>query len=113
MSGSDTTSAIFNEPEYVLVFVQNWDRWKKQADQFNVINNVCKAHQIPLFFVTPTPQTALQMLPGATILRCDATVLKTAARVNATYFIMEKSVIKKKESYASTNKIVKYLEKGN
>ena len=111
ISGNDTTEAILNLPKYVLMFTQNFNHWKKQADEFDVVNNYCKTHQIPLFVVTPIPKQAQRSLPaGTTILQCDATVLKTAARVNATYFIMEKSVVKKKNSYASKSKIVKYLD---
>ena len=110
IDGNDTTAAILSVPKYVLVFVQNFDKWNKQADAFEAINNKCKAQHIPLFVVTPSPQPAQQLLPHAEILRCDATVLKTAARVNATYFVMEKSVIKKKISYASKDKVIKYLE---
>ena len=111
LSGIDTTMSILNQPKYVLVMVQNFDRWKKQADEFAVVNNYCKAHQVPIFIVTPTPQQAEQAVPQANILRCDATVLKTAARVNATYFVMQKATIKKKVSYASKDKVVKYLER--
>ena len=113
MSGNDTTAAIFSIPKYVLVFTQNFNHWKKQADEFDVVNTYCRSHHIPLFVVTPVPREAKQVIPaGTNILRCDATVLKTAARVNATYFAMEKAVVKKKESYASKNKIVKYLTNG-
>lgn len=109
-SGADTTDAVLSIPRYVLGFTQNFNHWKKQADEFAVINGYCKAHHIPLFVVTPVPQQAKQSLPaGTTILQCDATVLKTAARVNSTYFVMEKSVVKKKNSYASKSKIIKYL----
>ncbi len=113
VSGTDTTAAILSQSKYVLAMVQNFDRWKKQDDEFEVVDNYCKAHRVPLFIVTPVPEQARQVLPKANILRCDATVLKTAARVNATYFVMEKAVVKKKVSYAAKNKIVKYLEKGS
>lgn len=113
VGGSDTTTAVLNGPNYVLVLVQNFTKWHKQADAFNVINTYCQTHGIPLFVVTPSPQQAQQMVPQSNILRCDATVLKTAARVNATYFVMEKSVIKKKVSYESKDKVIKYLERKN
>ncbi len=112
IGGNDTTSAILNQPKYVMAFVQNFDNWQKQSDQFQMIDAFCKANQFPLFVVTPVPQQARQTLPDMSdkyILRSDATVLKTAARVNATYFVMEKALIKKKESYANKNDIVKYL----
>ena len=111
LSGNDTTSAILSLPKYVLVMVQNFDRWKKQENEFEVVNAYCKAHLIPLFIVTPSPQQALQLLPRANILRCDATVIKTAARVNATYFVMQKALIKRKASYASKGKVLKYLDR--
>lgn len=109
INGNDTTSAIFQQPKYVLVFVQNFDDWKKHESNFDEISNTCKAAHIPLFVVTPNPQQALQILRNANILRCDATVLKTAARVNSTYFIMKKALIVGKESYASKDKILSDL----
>ncbi len=110
VNGKDTTAAILQQPKYVLVMVQDFDNWNKQANDFNEIDESCKAQHIPLFIVTPNPEQALQLLQGATILRCDATVLKTAARVNSTYFVMEKAVIKMKASHASKNKILEYLK---
>ncbi len=110
LSGTDTTNAILNLPKYVLAFAQNFNHWEKKSDAFQKIHDYCQAHQVPLFVVTPAPQQALQVLPsGTTVLRCDATVLKTAARVNTTYFVMETSGIKKKESYAASEKIINYL----
>ncbi len=109
INGNDTTSSILSLPNYVLVFVQNFERWKEQAANFNEINNACKAAHIPLFVVTPNPQQALQNVPNTNVLRCDATVLKTAARVNSTYFVMKKAVIEGKESYASKDKVLSYL----
>ena len=113
LSGADTTADILNEPKYVMAFVQNFDHWAKQSDQYQAVNQACARHHVPLYIVTPVPQQALQYIRRATILRCDATVLKTAARVNATYFVMEKATIKKKESYASGNQVVDYLNKVN
>ncbi len=109
INGNDTTAAILSQSNYVLVFVQNFDDWKKQESNFDEINNAYKAAHIPLFVVTPNPQQALHSLHNANVLRCDATVLKTAARVNSTYFIMKKAVIVGKESYASKDKILSDL----
>ncbi len=110
IDGNDTTQVILNQPLYVLAMVQNFNHWKKQADEFEVMSAYCEAHHIPLFMVTPIPQEAAKILPSSRILRCDATVLKTAARVNATYFVMQKAVVKRKVSYASKDKVIKYLE---
>ena len=109
ISGNDTTSAILQQPKYVLVFIQNFEQWEQQKNDYTEINNACKAANIPLFVVTPNPQQAVQTLPNTNVLRCDATVLKTAARVNSTYFIMKKAVVKGKESYASKDKILSDL----
>ncbi|MDQ2753796.1 MAG: DoxX family protein, partial [Bacteroidota bacterium] len=109
INGNDTTAAILQQPKYVLVFIQNFEQWNQHADDFAEISNACKAAQIPLFIVTPNPQQAALTLLGTNILRCDATVLKTAARVIPTYFVMKKAVIELKESYASKNKILRYL----
>jgi len=109
--GKDTTGAIMQLPHYVLLFIQNFSNWNKQGDNYQDVDSVCKQRNIPLFIITPLPEVAKELLPQANILQCDATVLKTAARVNGTYYIMQGPVVKQKESYVNSDKIVATLKK--
>ncbi len=96
-SGNDTTEAILSQPgEYYLLFAKdfntNEDSW--YAD-FNVFY---KNSKLPVFVVTADPGNAKKVLaiPGLTILTCDVTAIKTAARVNPTLYLMQGPVIKNK-----------------
>jgi len=49
--------------------------------------------------VTADAKTASEKIQEIPILKCDATVMKTAARVTPTIFLMEGASIKNKFSY--------------
>jgi hypothetical protein len=61
--------------------------------------------QIPVMIVTADADKATQLFSNITILKCDATVIKTAARAVPTYFLMQKSTIIDKYSYADKSKV--------
>ncbi|MDR0794164.1 MAG: DoxX family protein [Chitinophagaceae bacterium] len=107
MSGTDTTQDILNQPNlYVLAFIKDFDNWDKQKSVFEKIAASAKQKNKPLFVVTASPENAQKILPqGTIILACDATVIKTAARVNATYFLMRGATVLKKHSYTDAEKI--------
>ena len=110
-NGTDTTQAILHQPYYVLLFIQNFSNWNEQGDNYQNVDSVCKKKNIPLFIVTPLPDVAKELLPQAHILQGDATVIKTAARVNGTYYVMQGPVVKQKESYVNSDKVIATLNK--
>jgi uncharacterized membrane protein YphA (DoxX/SURF4 family) len=110
-NGTDTTQAILHLPRYILLFVQNFSNWNKQGDNYEAVDSVSKHQNVPLFVITPLPEVAKELLPQADVLQCDATVLKTAARVNGTYYVMQGPVVKQKASYVNSEKVVAALEK--
>ena len=113
ISGNDTSSALFNQTNrYILVFVQNFANWSGQQNAFTQLTTAAASKQIPVFIVTPLPDDALINTGGTVpILRTDATVLKTAARVNSTYFFMKGGVIAAKKSYADADAFISLLDK--
>ena len=112
LSGADTTEAIFNTPKYVMVmsndYPPNFEKW--HSDLLTA-RAWCDKNSIPLFYVTSQSNDALARLSkdNITILKCDGTIIKTAARVNATYFLMTKATIFKKYSYKDFDKILNSL----
>ncbi len=112
LSGTDTSEAILNTPKYVLVlsneYPSNFEKW--HSDLLTA-KAWCDKNSIPLFYVTSQSNEVLATLSkdGITILKCDGTIIKTAARVNATYFLMNKATIFKKYSYQDFDKIIKIL----
>ncbi len=98
LSGTDTTKSIFQTDKYILIMArdfENYDNWKTAIHEF--IQHA-QTKQVPVFFVTADANTAIEHFRTIEILKCDATVMKTAARVSPTIFLMEGSKIKEKFS---------------
>lgn len=107
-NGSDTTEALLNSNnEYVMLFAKDFstfDKWHN--DEFKKLMNQLQQKQMHFYIVTADKQNAEKIIGNipADILLCDATVIKTAARVNPTYFIMKGAGIIDKFSYMDLNK---------
>lgn len=116
LSGNDTTSSVLSQDNYyVMLFVKDFstfDEWhNKDLDD---VLSALKNKNIPFFLVTGDKEKAAVAFandPGVHILICDGTIIKTAARVNPTYFIMQQAYIKDKRSYADVDEIKEYLGK--
>ena len=112
-SGNDTTQALFALPKYVMVmgnyFHSNFNRWFNDLQK---VKTYCTANNIPLFYITSQSddETSRLTKEGITVLKCDGTVIKTAARVNSTYFIMNHATILHKYSDRSVGKIMDELK---
>ena len=108
-SASDTTNAVFSLPKYVLVFSNEYPAdYEKWHTDLLAAKAYCDKKTIPLFYVTSQSNEELARLSSdsLTILKADGTLIKTAARVNATYFLMNKSLIYKKYSYKDFDKVM-------
>ena len=111
-SGNDTTEAMLAMPKYVMImgnsYHTNFYRW--HTDLLKV-RDYCKANHISLFYVTPQSgeETNILAKDSITVLKCDATIIKTAARVNTTYYLMNMATVINKFSDRSINKIMDAL----
>jgi hypothetical protein len=109
LNGTDTTEAILNSNRtYVIVFAKDFNTFPKwnNAD-FKMLSEELQKKGVPLFIVTADKQNGETLFGNkrdATVLLCDGTVIKTAARVNPTYFIMKGADIVAKFSYADLKK---------
>jgi uncharacterized membrane protein YphA (DoxX/SURF4 family) len=104
---NDTTEAILNRAgEYYLLFTKDLKKGGKWLADINEFYTTVKK---PVFLVTPDPQAAKELisLKGLTILSCDATAVKTAARNNVTLFLMNGPVIKNKWGGTDIKKALK------
>ncbi|MCE3282637.1 MAG: DoxX family protein [Chitinophagaceae bacterium] len=110
LSGTDTTQAILTQPgKYILMFAQVVLDKPQRYDQ--TLWREFRERNIPFFIVTADPESArLKFGPGYTVLSCDATVIKTAARANPTYFVIQGGKVLGKESYARTEEILQSLK---
>jgi len=110
LDGNDTTSDIFNQQNYyVMLFANDFSAYGKWHNKdFDELLNKLSAKHIPFFLVTSQKDKAVELFGNdkrVNILICDGTVIKTAARVNATYFIMQKADVKGKYSYKNFDEL--------
>jgi hypothetical protein len=96
LSGLDTTQKIFITPiPYVLVFagyVDNSIPWNE------MIVKLREKYKL-IYVVTADKAGAIESLPGVNVLIGDITMIKTAARVWPTIFVMNGSTIMQKITY--------------
>ena len=110
LDGNDTTSDIFNQQNYyVMLFANDFSTYGKWHNKdFDELLNKLSAKHIPFFLVTSQKDKDVELFGNdkrVNILICDGTVIKTAARVNATYFIMQKADVKGKYSYKNFDEL--------
>ncbi len=114
VNGTDTTQEILNQPgQYVLLLLKDADKagegWSSNA---LMVSNACLEKHIPFFVVTGTTESAQKQLPANNsiqYLKCDVTVIKTAARVTPTFFIMNGPVVKAKYANVDFSKVIRDL----
>jgi uncharacterized membrane protein YphA (DoxX/SURF4 family) len=111
--GKDTTSAIFKNPKAIWIMANAMPaNMNVSINAMQKLKNFSIKNNIPVYFITSLPlvETAPIVNMGIPILKADATVIKTAARVNATIFCMRNSQIVSKNSIFHFDMIEKNLE---
>ena len=112
LSGNDTTQALLNqEGNYILLLAKDMDHVNDWKSGLTLISKLAKEKNMPVIMVTADADKAVAEFPTTTIVKCDATVLKTAARVTPTYFIMKKAVVLEKNSYVDEVNIIQQINK--
>jgi hypothetical protein len=112
LSGNDTTQAMLAMPKYVMIMGNsshtNFNVWHSNLLK---VRDYCTANNISLFYITPQSgeETSILTKENITTLKCDATIIKTAARVNTTYYLMNKATVVNKFSDRSIFKIMDAL----
>jgi uncharacterized membrane protein YphA (DoxX/SURF4 family) len=107
-AGTDTTQDILSAKGYKLFLftkgIQSGTAaWNKE---FSLILTMAKAKSIPLVFITGDYDNVADwagrtgISGDITIVKCDATAIKTAARANPTLYLLKRGVILHKWSYA-------------
>lgn len=115
LNGTDTTTAVLNSAHsYVMLFAKDFENFPdwNNAD-FGELKALLQQKQIHLFIVTSDKQNGETLFgnkKNITVLLCDGTVIKTAARVNPTYFIMKGAEIINKFSYVDLKKHVSSIQ---
>jgi uncharacterized membrane protein YphA (DoxX/SURF4 family) len=108
LNETDTTETLLHSNDkYVLLFAKDfstYDKWMN--DDFKHYLLLLQEKQIHFYIVTADKQNAEKLVGNfpADFLLCDATVIKTAARVNSTYFVMHGADVVDKFSYVDLKK---------
>lgn len=115
VSGVDTTEAILNQKGmYYLLLIKNFDGLSRDDGWFSSFINLiqaAKTNGTPLIIVTSQAEAAENFFGGGrdvfdvTIVTCDVTALKTAARAVPTLYKMNGPAVISKWSGASFEKI--------
>ncbi|CAF5120055.1 unnamed protein product, partial [Rotaria sp. Silwood1] len=109
-SGNDTTQAILDIKEnYVLIFVKDFSKIiaSDKAVMLNMIASYTKI-KIPIFIVTNDKEgIAASGFNNIPVFTCDATEIKTAARVNPTLFLMQGATILNKVAGVDADGLMK------
>lgn len=114
LSENDTTDALLQSKDnYVMLFAKDFstfDKWMN--DDFKNYLKQLQEKNIHFYIVTADKQNAEKIIGNlpADILLCDAIVMKTAARVNATYFVMHGADVIDKFSYVDLKKHVLLMQ---
>jgi len=114
LSGNDSTLAILEQKGYKLfLFVKELPdlnpSWNKE---FNVIFTFAKSKHVPVYFITSNAEQLQSfvdknaLIHDVTIVKCDATAIKTAARVNPTMYLIKNGTIINKWSDADFEKAI-------
>ncbi|HEY2726812.1 MAG TPA: BT_3928 family protein [Parafilimonas sp.] len=115
MNETDTTDALLHSNDnYVMLFAKDFstfDKWMN--DDFKNYLTQLQQKNIRFYIVTADKQNAEKIVGSlpAEILLCDATVIKTAARVNPTYFVMHGADVIDKFSYVDLKKHLMFKDK--
>lgn len=98
-SDVDTTALLFETPKYVMIMAKDFGEYLEWEGAVAHLIKQSSEHKISIVLVTADAKTASEKIQNIPILKCDATVMKTAARVTPTIFLMEAATIKGKYSY--------------
>ena len=114
-SGENVTQHILSqEGNYVFLFAKDFSNnntWNSE-ELISVLNKI-KEKGLPFYIVTSDMKTAQKIfgnLPFARLLQCDGTVIKTAARVNPTFFVMNGANIIQKLGGNDLDKVLPVLD---
>jgi uncharacterized membrane protein YphA (DoxX/SURF4 family) len=112
ISGADTTAAVFSQANhYIMVMAKDMEQVQNWSAGFEKLRQAAQKKNLPVLLVTADADKATAAFPTATIVKCDATVLKTAARVTPTYFIMQGATVISKTSYVDKDRLMQEMDK--
>lgn len=113
-TGNDVTQEILSQQgHYILLFAKDLSTYLDwNNDAFQKILNKSISLKMPFYIVTADSKNAMNIFgktPGINILQCDGIVIKTAARVLPTFFIMQGATVQHKIGGYDLNEVIKIM----
>ncbi|MEO7924650.1 MAG: BT_3928 family protein [Chitinophagaceae bacterium] len=102
ITDEDSTQIILSHPTTVLLFCEDFSvPVSKWETSFSKLYAVAKTKNIPVYLITTKPDEAVKNIAGTSfadmqVLKCDFTVIRTAARTNPCLYILKQGTIKGK-----------------
>jgi uncharacterized membrane protein YphA (DoxX/SURF4 family) len=114
LEGTDFTTSILAEPKVVLVFALNFTDPLEWMEGFKQMYVAARSKKIPVFLVSADARRGKVIFSGAGLdevifLSSDYTVVKTAARTNPTYYLLEKGTVRAKDSRETVPRFITHL----
>lgn len=107
LDGVDTTKDVLNtKGKYVLVLAKDAAGMEEWATVVKNSLSAISKKGIPIMIVSAEGSKMKNAFPNYTVLNCDATVLKTAARVKPTFMFMNGAKIEQKLSYINVTSVL-------
>jgi len=100
LNGEDTTQNVLaTKGKYILVLAKDSEGMEVWEPEVKNILSTISQKGIPVMMVSAEGSKIKAAFPDYIVLNCDATVLKTAARVKPTFMFMNGATIEQKRSY--------------
>ncbi|MDP3393859.1 BT_3928 family protein [Sediminibacterium sp.] len=107
LGGVDTTQDVLTtKGKYVLVLAKDAAGMEDWESAVKKILSAISEKGIPIIIVSAEGSKMKNAFPNYTVLNCDATVLKTAARVKPTFMFMNGAKIEQKLSYINVTSVL-------
>ena len=106
------TDTVLNKDFAVLVFCENFETpFEEWKDQFRKVYEQAMTRSLPIYIITARPDEASKNFGSAgfnnlPILSCDNIVIRTAARTNPCFYLLNNGKVVEKQSYHHVDKII-------
>ena len=110
LGGTDTTAAVLGQTgKYIMVMAKDMEHTDDWTNGFDKITKAAQQKNLSVLLVTADADKAITIFANATIVKCDGTVLKTAARATPTYFMMQGATVVSKTGYIDADKVLQEI----
>lgn len=117
LSGTDTTQQILNNGAHTgMLFIKDNPGAGDWLKDFKELYNILQQKNIPVVVVTNNAaeiQPYFQDLPSVQLVKCDVVPIKTAARANPSFYLLNNGTIINKWSYADFDDAQEFITTNN